>query len=376
MNEVSAACRQALEALLARGGAPSRADLQTLATLPTGALEEALPALATEHGAAAVPLLTALGSGVAERRIRRAAKRALYRLAQRGVQAPEQATERPPVVARGGERAMRAWLSGVDGSGSRAAWILFEGSYGALRLCSLILNDVAGILDAAGGDITKKRLDRELAELRASQKLPWVETGPARAAGLVAEALALHRAIHTTPPAAFARWQPLFETAAPIEPPAPAANPQLVERSAELLELPELAGWFLDPEAVQADAVELLQARESRLVVSDQLKAEREDAIVSRVVERELTEGPRRLWARRLLEMDLVFESIGREQHGALARAAAAALQDASRDVGRHPFARALAARALELAGQVALGRLGAAEVSRKPACPTTVPSA
>lgn len=59
MNEVSAACRQALEALLAGGGTPSPAELQTLATLPTDALEEALRALASEHGAAAMPLLTA-----------------------------------------------------------------------------------------------------------------------------------------------------------------------------------------------------------------------------------------------------------------------------------------------------------------------------
>src|SRR2546427_11796566 len=50
--------------------------------------------------------------------------------------------------------------------------------------------------------------------------------------------------------------------------PIPAADPALVERWAALAELPEMAGWFLDPEAVQADAVELLAARASRLVVS------------------------------------------------------------------------------------------------------------
>src|SRR5213079_2433356 len=47
-------------------------------------------------------------------------------------------------------------------------------------------------------------------------------------------------------------------------------------------------------EAVQADAVELLAARASRLVVSDQVKAEREDAIVGRVIERELGPEARR----------------------------------------------------------------------------------
>jgi hypothetical protein len=55
-----------------------------------------------------------------------------------------------------------------------------------------------------------------------------------------------------------------------------------------LLDLPDLAGWLLDPEELQSDAVALLQTRESRLMVSDQIKAEREAALVDAVVEREL----------------------------------------------------------------------------------------
>src|SRR5216117_3072939 len=204
-----------------------------------------------------------------------------------------------PVVERAAERATRAWASGVDGSGSRALWILFEGGFGGAALCSLIVNDTAGMLEVAGGEITKRRLEAELAALRSSQKLPWVECDPARAVGLVAEALALHAAEGTAPPDAFARWRRLFDgAAAPAPPRLPAADPALVERSAALAELPEMAGWFLDPEAVQVDAVELLAARESRLVVSDTIKAEREDAIVGRVIARELGSEARRCWAR------------------------------------------------------------------------------
>jgi hypothetical protein len=240
-------------------------------------------------------------------------------------------------VARRPERAIRAWTSGIDGSGSRALWILFEAAYGTLRLCSLIVSDTDGILEVAGGDVTKKRLDRELAALRASQKLPWVEIDAARAVGLAAESLALHRQRGTA------------------------------ERSASLLERPELAGWFLEPERVNADAVDLLQARESRLVVSDQLKAEREEAIVSRVVDRELTPEARQLWARRLGEMALIFAAIGREDDAALARVAGGALGDEAREARHQPFARGLAHRALAVAGEVALGRLSAAQVSRRP---------
>jgi hypothetical protein len=376
LTDPAAGARPLLEAVLARGGGPTPADLEALAPLSASELEEALRAFAVGHGAAALDVLTGLTAESAPRHLRRAAKRALYRLAQSGI-TPAPSAERPRLIAaRGTTRPQRAWISGIDGSGSRAAWIVFEDDWGALRLCSLILNDTAGIIDAAGGDITKKRLQRELGNLRASQKLPWVEADPARVLGLAAEALALHRASGTAPPPAFERWRPLVADAAPPPPPAPGeSDSRLVERTGMLLELPELAGWFLEPEAVQSDALDLLQARESRLVVSDQLKAERETAIVTRVVERELGPLARRLWARRLLEMAHVFTAADRDEHARLAKAAADGLLDETRDVAHHPFARGLASRALEVAGEVSAGRLKAADVSRRPAAPRVTPS-
>lgn len=369
-ESVEAACQKALDALLTRGAPLTADELSALGRVPADVLDRTLGALARAQGEAALPLLTALAADVAARPLRRAARRALFRLGQRGIR-PESAPTRP-VVTRRTERAVRAWGSGVDGAGSRALWIVFEDSWAGLRLCSLIVNDAAGILEVAGGDISRKRLERELANLRAAQKLPWVETDPARAVGLVAEALALHRASNSTPPAAFGRWASLFVSAPAVAPPAPPAeaDPALVERAAELLELPELAGWFLEPEAVQADAVELLEARESRLVLADHLKAQREASIVRRVVERELGPAARRVWARRLLEMALVFDTLDRTEHAALARAAAAALADETRDPGGQPFAGALARRALAVAAEVALGRVSLAEVSRRPRPP------
>jgi hypothetical protein len=357
-----AAVRTALDAARA-----ADAPLPDLGGVDGGVLDDAVAAFAHDHGADALPLLTRLAAG-GDRLARRAAKRALYRLAQRGV-APAPPAAPPPVVPRRSERAVRAWLSGVDGSGSRAAWIVFEGTYGGLRLCSLILNDTLGITEVAGGDITRKRLDRELAALRESQKLPWVETDPARAVGLVAEALALHAANGTSAPAAFAPWRPVFASAPHAESPAlpEEPDPGRLEQSAALLERPELAGWFLDPESVQSDAVEVLQTRESRLVLSDQLKAEREAAIVDRVIERELDDPARRRWSRRLAEMALVLDGADASEPAAVARAVAAALAAGAPEPRRLPFVRALAARALEIAGEVTAGRLSAAEVSRKP---------
>ena len=376
-----AACRAVLEAALAD---PARLDAvarQTLAAASAPTLESALRDFAAAHGAAALPVLATLAADEAARDVRRAARRALYRLSQQGVTVPAKPPRRA-VVARRPEQPGRAWLSGIDGTGSRAVWVLFEGGFGGTALCSLIVNDTAGILDVAGGAITKKRLEEELKSLRASQKLPWIEVPPARAVGAVAEALALHARLGTSPPAAFERWKPLFENlrgggvgghvgAPHVQHEAHGGNkpgdPALLERATELLALPELASWFIDPESVQSDSLALLEARESRLVVSDQIKAEREASIVTRIVERELGPDGRRRWARRLDEMAFVFDATGRPEPAAIARAAAAALADESRDVTRQAFATGLARRALEIAGEVAAGRLRAADVSRKP---------
>jgi hypothetical protein len=381
-RDETAACLAALEAALAGGDPPA------LARVSPPALDDALRALAKRHGAASLPLLERLASTAPDKDHRRAVRRALYRLEQSGLRPPRAAAAAParPVVTRAAEHPVRAWLSGIDGSGSRAAWILFEGGLGGgLRLCSLILNDEAGIMDAAGGPIARKRLEAELRGLRESQKLPWVEVDGRRACALVADALALHERLGTVPPPEFARWRKNFlatlsnagaQTWPPHSPssgqPSTAggqpSDSDLLEGSATLLDLPELMGWFIDPVRVQHEALALLQVRETRLVVSDQVKTEREASIVDGVVEAQLPDAARRRWAARLREMAEIFRMTGRLEPAALAEQTAAALADVGRPATAIPFARALAARGIEMASEVALGRTRLADVSRAPA--------
>ena len=364
------ACLDALERAIATHTSPD------LTGCSASALDGALRALVKRRGDDAVPLLRDLAGGAPSKDLRKMAKRAIYRLEQAGVEVPPAAPTRRPVVARSVERPVRAWLSGIDGSGSRAVWILFEGGLGSgLSLCSMILNDESGILEVAGGPITRKRLDRELASLREHQKLPWVDSDPARASALVSEALELHARLGTEPPPTFGRWRKLFSaSAAPLPdaaaPDAP-TDPTFLERSAELADLSELAGWFVEPALVQEDALALLQVRESRLVVSDQIKAERETAIVDGAIDRVFTPDARRRWARRLAEMALIFGDTGRGELAGTAAAAAAALADEARPAHAIPLVRALTQRGLDMASEVALGRAKLSEVSRAAVRPT-----
>ncbi len=352
------------------------ATVTALADIPPEILDAALRGLTQQRGQDVLPLLSALADRGPTKDARKLARRALYRLAQAGFRLPAKTAE-PAVKARV-PHAARAWASGIDGSGSRGVWILLEGAYGGWELCSLIINDRAGILEATGGAISKKRLNAELKALGDAGGLPWVEIPAFRAVGLVVEALERHDPT-APPPREFARWRALFAPAVGAEEGSVAASSDpswleeirhdltLVDHSAELLELPELGGWFLDPELVQADAVELLQARESRLVLSEQIKAEREAGIVERVVGREFSGEVRQRWARRLIEMSWIFQATERRRLAQIAYAAAFALTESSRPLHHIPFVRALAQRGLELACEVALGRVSASEVSRAP---------
>jgi hypothetical protein len=396
----------ALEALVGQDPG-DEAVAAALTTIPAAELAGALRLLVRTHGEAALPVLrrcldarpewaiaaaealaalprpeAAATLATAEaatpsKAVRTAVRRALYRLRQAGVTPPAPVPR--PAAAPPRPMLRQAWISAVDGTGSRGCWLVLEGPFGERTLLSGVLNDVAGVLDFTSGPIAKKRLDERIRQIRGESPLPWVEVPPGWALQLFGEASRASRAAGRTLPGELARWLDTLGSAEPPEtPPIHAgfppgevtADPAVLEGSGDLLALSEMAGWFLDPAAVQSEALELLQAKESRLVVSDQVKEERRAALVDRLIETHLGPEARRLWQRRLEEQSWVLLETGRRVEARQALAVALALADAERAAQRIPFVRALVERSLEIAGEVALGRLPADRVSRVPRPP------
>jgi len=390
----------ALEALV--GGEPADEAVEAaLATIPAGELEAALRWLARQHGAAALPILRRCLAGRPERAVaaaqalgtlplpaaadaleasetraatkavRTAARRALYRLRQAGVDrrpaAPLPAT--PPRVGLG-----EAWVSAVDGTGGRGLWLTLAGPYGERTLLAAMLSDETGLIDFSSGAMAKKRVAERLRALRAESPLPWVAVPASWAWATLVRAAERASAAGGTVPPELGQWIERLGT--PAAEPAPiharlpamaAEDPVLLERSASLLALPELTGWFLDPASVSSESLEWLQARESRLVVSDQIKAERLAALVDRIIETRFDTPARRLWQGRLEDQAYVLLALGRATEAASAVAVARALGEHADALRRIPFLRALVERSLEIAGEVATGRLSAEAASRAP---------
>jgi hypothetical protein len=389
----------ALDALV--GGEPADEAVEAaLATIPITELEAALRWLARHHGVAAIPILRRCLSGRPERAVaaahalgtlavpnaaevleaaearaatkdvRTAARRALYRLRQAGVEHRPRAL--PPPAPR--VTLDEAWASAIDGTGSRGLWLTLGGPYGECTLVAAMLSDETGLIDFSAGTLAKKRVEDRLRALRAESPLPWVAVPANWAWALLVEAADRTRQAGRPVPPELARWTERL--GAPVAGPAPiharlpagaAEDPALLERSASLLALPELAGWFLDPASVSSEGLEWLEARESRLVVSEQIKAERLAALVDRIIETRFDGPARRTWQRRLEEQAYVLLALGQAPHATIALAVARGLGGAEEAVRRIPFVRALVERSLEIAGEVATGRLSAEAVSRAP---------
>jgi hypothetical protein len=343
----------------------------------------AASALATLTHPEAAAMLAAAEAQAPDKTVRTAIRRALYRLRQAGVAAP--AGPRPPRPGADAPSPAEVWASAVDGTGSRGLWIVFESPLGERTLFSALVNDTAGILDFAAGPVAKKHLAARLRAVRGESTLPWISLPPTWGLELLAEGARRLEASGSPLPGGLTRWRawlppataeaisPIYERLSRAE---VSADPVALEHSAELLALPEFAGWFLDPPGLQAEALELLQAQESRLVVSDQVKAERRATIVERVIAAQLEPEARRRWQRRLEEQAWVLLETGRPAEARLAGAAALGLADPERPAHHIPFVRALVERSLEIAGEVALGRVPAEQVRRVPRPPRAAPVA
>lgn len=388
----------ALEALV--GDEPAdEAVAAALTTIPAGELTAALRWLAREHGVTALPILRrclvgrpeqaiaaahALGTlavpeaadaleaaeaGAATKAIRTAARRALYRLRQAGVvrRAPAPPPRAPAVTPA------EAWVSAVDGTGRRGLWLTLAGPHGERTLLAAMLSEETGLVDFSAAPLAKRRVEERLRALRAESPLPWV-AAPARWAwATLVGAARRARAAGGAGSPELARW--IERVGAPGDEPPPihgrlpagVDDPSLLERSAALLGLPELAGWFLDPESVASEAVEALQAQQSRLVVSDHVKAERHAALVDRIIETRFDAAGRRRWQARLEEQAYVLLALDRAPDARTAVAVARALGDPEHPLPRVPFLRALVERSLAIAGEVATGRLSAETARRVP---------
>jgi hypothetical protein len=311
-----------------------------------------------------VVLLQRLERESSDKEVRKEAKRALYRLRQRGMAVPEPpAQPAVPLLAP----SIEGYLSAVDGRGDQLVWLVKPRADGVAHLFAVI-NDPAGLREVELNLTSRKALKHATDELAAKHEIRLVkadwrycdflmhrafEWARARATPMTGDYPALRAQItrepppRDLPPLAYAR----------IDPGLVRADESLRARSVELLEEKELRTWFFGPEVVKPYLDEIAGARESPLLLNQMQQTDRVRAVVERAVSEIFAGEGRESYVRRLREMAYYFSATGRDANARQALAVALALEESSAG-GRHiPFCEQLVAASIGAWQQVAAER-------------------
>ncbi len=323
------------------------------------AIAHRLGALASDDS---VRVLQRLEHSSADKLVRKEAKRALYRLQQRGVAVPQERAPAPPPIV---QAVVEGYVSPVDGHGDQLIWIVRPRPSGIAHLFALI-NDPAGLREVELNLITRKALRHLRDELATKHDLRLVDADATYCDFLIHRALGWARSQGTPMTGDYPALRAQILKAPPADdlPPlvlsridaeAIKRDPVILGRSAGLLEEPELRTWFFGPEQLKPYLDELAGIRESPLVLNRVQQEERFRVAVERAVVDLFGDQWRMAYARRLYEMAYFFAVTARTSRAGEAVAVAHALTESTQGGRGIPFCEHLARASLSLYFQAAV---------------------
>lgn len=299
------------------------------------AVVERLAAAADEASAIALRDLASAAENRGWKAVAKEARRALYRLSQRGV-VPPPAPAAPPAKPRWAAPAFEGWLSGIDGRGDRLVWIVRPQPGGGLLAMTAILNEPAGLRDVTLAELTRKSLRRMHDDLRTRHHVQMVEADGAYCDALVAQGFERARAAgraETVGQYPTLRARMTTQEPGPLDPPliarvagAPTRDPAALADGVRLLDEIEFFTWTLDRVVLAPHLVAIAAARESPIVLSRPQQEERVQAALAEARHTLFGGDQAAVYRRRLEEMAYVLHMTGRRELAITAAATAAAL--------------------------------------------------
>ena len=305
--------------------------------------------------------LNALAGSTVIKETRKAAKRALYLLRQRGIvpgKGDLPAAIEQPTTAH--EEDLRAWASAYDGAGNRLLLLVLKSpDGGASTVAQILANDELGIRDLS---LERKRL-REIEPLmtqleeRIDGGLAIAEIEPEYARALLDRFRTVNLKRRKTTPAGFVDLLPRIgapsQTAGSFvqneSGDGGGAADSEVQDPADLFKLTWFEPWFFAAEDVTPWLERWIEASAEIIVSPDQDSEAIQQSIAREAAEGLIAGRLRGLYITRLEESGDILRRRGRETEARQAFFHARALKSDA-PIGDIPFAVALAARTLEAA--------------------------
>ena len=308
-------------------------------------------------------LVLAIQQAFPRKDVQKAAKKTLFRLKQRGVEAVQKGEDRPAVftVAQPEELPEpSACVSPPDGAGTRAVLLMAPRAPAGVDMGMGIVSDEKGLIEFVFGRYSRKKA-REMREVF-SQAIPHlIETTLTHAATLLESCYSGGK---SGPQAAgeYLKIRPwLLQNVTLLNSPpvydlfpeGTAFEPPIHTQLDRLLSHEWMASWIVEPEALKPLLEEFQNAEESPILISAEQKAVRKEDLHEKFISRYYTDERKKLLKARLEEIAYLFQKEGEEEYARSALGVASSLDEGGAGFQANSFLRHLVDRTLALVGGV-----------------------
>ena len=284
-----------------------------------------------------------------EKKTQKAIKRALYRLKSKGVAVEEASPDKGSSVLRPLEAETSKGIgSGIDPHGDRLLLLAVPHIGRGWTVMQGVTSDTQGFLDFTGSELTRKGMREFIQEMRKDTPFPFVDMEPSYVGFLFTEAYRLSLKNEKTPPQDYLRLKREVEAIKKdyekaliyslVDSDEIAGDDWRSGKGGELLNAEAIGTWILEEALVRPYADAVLEAEESKIILSGTQKGARYQVIYEKALS-ELFSGERRLlYKRRLEEMAYVFKRLGKEEEARISLAVAIDLEKPLNPIRPNPF--------------------------------------
>ena len=275
-----------------------------------------------------------------EKAVQKALKKAWHQLKVQGIEIPPEAAKpsgKAMVSLRPKETPVKAYVSRIEGNGSRMVVMHLPGMGQSFNLLMVLANDAEGLKDAYLMPMSKREVKLYLEQMRSELPGELASVSPAYAFGVLEECFQID-------PESTAEAMLLYRQARPLlrqrlgegtPPDIQSLLPVLddaqmyLEGCVELLMQEDFQNWSLEPEDIRPWLEKFAEVQNSPLHLTEEQQQARYTDIMNKALQELFPPARRRLIGKRLLHMAYYYDQTARPY---LARLAQAAGEDLGRE--------------------------------------------
>ncbi|MBN2033493.1 MAG: hypothetical protein JW836_09470 [Deltaproteobacteria bacterium] len=328
-----------------------------VSVIPTDAVAERLVENLPLDERRTPEILVAIGKAFPHKTVRKAVKKKLFKLKQKGIPSLDREPESSPAFLLTTEEST-AFVGPIDGAGNRPVLLTIPQVPAGVDLAMGVINDEKGVIEFIYGRYSRKKM-KELKDVFFSKVPHMVETTLSHIATVLEKSYCREKDNPGDPASEYLRLRPwLLKNARLLDRPAlsdliplSAVAPNMPGETQiqKLLNHELIASWVIDPEKLGTLIENIERARESPIFISEAQRGEHIIKIKEEGIAKIFGGKDCEILRERLQETAYLFFKIGEESLARLCLAASLSLDEKTSLLGVNPFLKALVDRSLAL---------------------------